>query len=380
MITRHCDYGSERACNGPFLHGRGRAIHHEGIGLSPCGLARIILCMAALPGLAAHGQPPPGYYDPAAGLTGQALLEALNGIISGHSVLQNSALWAAFEFTDAKDDGSVWDMYSDIPFGTPAYTYQFVEDQCGTYDSEGDCFNREHSFPQSWYGSAAPMSTDLFHLYPVDAWVNQQRGNWPYGKVNNPEWTSTNGSKRGPCAWPDCSGTVFEPIDTYKGDLARSYFYMLTRYLPLLDQWSCPMMSAGELSDWAVSLLLSWHMSDPVSTKEFDRNNAVYSIQQNRNPYIDQPDLVFAIWGPEASVNSSSMQAPSVRYIDDRLIIDLAGTISWAHAHLIDGSGRIVVRKPLIQGRNELVLDIAPGVYIAVIDTKDQRIASRFVR
>ena len=79
-----------------------------------------------------------------------------------------------------------WDIYSDVPGGSPAYSFQFVTDQCGTYSGEGDCFNREHTFPQSWFNSGMPMSTDVFHIYPADAWVNQKRANWPYAPVNAP--------------------------------------------------------------------------------------------------------------------------------------------------------------------------------------------------
>ncbi|MDX9752241.1 MAG: endonuclease, partial [Flavobacteriales bacterium] len=167
---------------------------------------RSIVLIGLLHVLAAHAQPPPGYYDPAQGLHGPALRQALHQIIAGHDVLPNSSLWGAFADCDARPDGTVWDIYSDVPGGTPAYVYHFVEDQCGTYTAEGQCFNREHSFPQSWYGDGAPMSTDLFHIYPTDGWVNQQRGNMAYGEVTGPHWTSTNGSRRGPCAWPGCSG------------------------------------------------------------------------------------------------------------------------------------------------------------------------------
>jgi len=71
-------------------------------------------------------------------------------------------------------NGYVWDMYSDVPGGTPAYYFTFGDDQCGNYSGEGDCYNREHSFPKSWYGDVLPMNTDLFHLYPTDGWVNQK--------------------------------------------------------------------------------------------------------------------------------------------------------------------------------------------------------------
>ncbi|MFN3876576.1 MAG: endonuclease, partial [Flavobacteriales bacterium] len=213
----------------------------------------------------AAAQPPPGYYDSAQGLTGEALRAALHDIISPHTVLPNSQLWAAFARTDRKPDGTVWDIYSDVPGGTPPYTYQFVADQCGTYNSEGDCFNREHTFPVSWFGDGAPMNTDLHHIYPADAWVNQQRGNWPFGTVSAPNWTSMNGGKRGPCTWPGCAGTVFEPIDAYKGDIARGHLYMLTRYLDVCGAWPAPVLNAGQWQPWAIGLLLAWHQQDPVS-------------------------------------------------------------------------------------------------------------------
>ena len=125
----------------------------------------------------AIAQPPPGYYDPAQGLSGPALRSALAGIIDGHTVLSNADLWSAFETTDDRPDGFVWDIYSDVPGGTPPYLYTFGTDQCGTYNSEGDCYNREHTMPQSWFGGSAPMDTDLHHIMPTDGWVNLQRGN-----------------------------------------------------------------------------------------------------------------------------------------------------------------------------------------------------------
>ncbi|MBK8499285.1 MAG: endonuclease [Flavobacteriales bacterium] len=248
----------------------------------------------------ASAQPPPGYYDPAAGLTGEPLRAALYDIISPHVVIQYSNLWSAFYRTDRKPDNTVWDIYSDVPSGSAAYAYQFVSDQCGTYNSEGDCFNREHSFPVSWFNDVPPMNSDLFHIYPTDAWVNQARGNWPYGTVTSPDFTSTNGSKRGPCSWPGCSGTVFEPIDAYKGDLARGYFYMLTRYMNESVSWPAPIMTGGQLFSWTESLLVAWHTQDPVSAKEIARNDSAFILQGNRNPYIDNPMWVYSIWGPQA--------------------------------------------------------------------------------
>jgi len=244
------------------------------------------------------GQIPPGYYDNATGLNGAMLQEVLHDIIDDHTTVTYNELWELFELTDQKPNGKVWDIYSDIPGGTPPYQYTFITDQCGNYTQEGDCYNREHSFPKSWFGGEIyPMYSDLFHIYPTDGWVNGQRGNHSYGEVGNASWTSLNGSKLGNCISPGFSGTVFEPIDAYKGDLARSFFYMATRYYGEDNTWpGSDMFNGSQLKTWALELLWNWHVSDPVSSKETDRNNTVYDIQGNRNPFIDHPGYVESIW------------------------------------------------------------------------------------
>lgn len=245
-----------------------------------------------------YTQVPNGYYDAASGLQGEELRTALHNIIKNPSVTSYSGLWNAFYSTDKKPNGKVWDMYSDIPGGTPAYEYTFGTNQCGNYNSEGDCYNREHSVPASWFSDQAPMYSDLFHLYPTDGYVNNRRSNYPFGKVASASWISTNGSKLGSSGVPGYTGTVFEPIDDYKGDFARTYFYMVTCYMDKVASWSSPMFSGNNLSQWAINMLLQWHQNDPVSEKEINRNNAVYNIQNNRNPYIDNPVWALAVWDP----------------------------------------------------------------------------------
>ncbi len=241
---------------------------------------------------------PEGYYSTAEGKSGEALQQALHEIIDGHTVLTYSALWDAVQSTDKKADGTVWDMYSDLPGGTPHYTYTFVTDQCGNYSGEGSCYNREHSFPRSWFADAAPMDTDLFHIYPTDGYVNGQRGNYPFGETDTPQWTSQNGSKRGPCSVNGYSGTIFEPIDEYKGDFARTYFYMAVRYYNEDSGWpGSPMVDGAQLKPWAKEMMVEWHNEDPVSDKETERNDAVYALQGNRNPFIDHPGFVELMYG-----------------------------------------------------------------------------------
>jgi endonuclease I len=253
---------------------------------------------------------PPNYYDGAIGKSGQTLQVALYNIILGHTAVSYTpGVWNAYYTTDLKGDGTIWDMYSDVPGGTPAYTFLPGTDQCGISYVEGSCYSREHSFPKSYFNSGTPMYTDLHHLFPVDQYVNGTgHNNYPYGTVASPaSYTSSNGSKRGPCSYPGYTGTVFEPIDAYKGDFARAYFYMATRYQNLIAAWPANDANADAIlngtsypayESWFLNLLLAWNTADPVSAKEIARNDAIYAIQHNRNPFIDHPEYVAAVWSP----------------------------------------------------------------------------------
>ena len=235
-------------------------------------------------------QIPNGYYNNANGKTGDELKEALHNIIKGHHVVSYNGLLNAFAYTDCKPNGKIWDIYSNIE-------YSLTTGLCGEYEHEGDCWNREHTWPQSWFNESTTPRSDLFHVYPTDGYVNGQRSNYPYGEVNNPTYTSGNGSKLGPCVTSGYSGKVFEPVDEYKGDIARTYFYMSVRYYGEDSDWGTSgMTNKSEIKDWAMTMLLRWSDEDPVSQKEIDRNNAVYGYQSNRNPFIDHPEYARMIW------------------------------------------------------------------------------------
>ncbi|MBT5314797.1 MAG: T9SS type A sorting domain-containing protein [Candidatus Marinimicrobia bacterium] len=270
-------------------------------------------------------QIPTDYYDNASGLIGAPLHQALHDIIDDHTVVSYSSLWTHYQTTDVKPNGTVWDMYSDVPGGTPAYEFTFGEDQDhGTGGgSEGEFYNREHSWPKSWFNDQSPMNTDIFHVVPTDKFVNNRRGSYPYGEVSSPTWTSTNGSKLGPYAYSEYSGTVFEPIDAYKGDFARIYFYMSTRYLNEDGNWpGSPMVDGAQLEQWALDMMMEWHMQDPVSQKEIDRNDDIYNfVQSNRNPFVDHPNYVDLIWGdpPALPLAPSNLQADNITSISAEL-------------------------------------------------------------
>jgi len=266
---------------------------------------------------------PSGYYDSATG-TGATLKTSLFNIIKGHTQQDYDDLYKAYKTTDDVNNAGtyVWDMYSDIPGSTPEpYLYQFTSgDQCGTYNSEADCYNREHSMPSSWFKDATPMYTDLFLVYPTDGYVNNRRSNYPFGTVGAADWTSLNGSKLGDCSYPGYSGTVFEPIDEYKGDFARTYFYLATRYENVIAGWYANNSEADAVlqnnafpvfEPWFLNMLGEWCVADPVSQKEIDRNDAVYAIQQNRNPYIDHPEYVYSVWGVGATNMKPTITTPT---------------------------------------------------------------------
>ncbi len=263
-------------------------------------------------------QIPTGYYDGTAGLSGAALKTKLSQIItSGHQAKSYDNLYVGYPNTDKdkyyENDGSVLDMYSENPTGADPYVYQHGVKKCGNYNTEGDCYNREHIVPQSFFGSASPMVSDIHHIPPTDGKVNGMRSNNPFGVVTSPSFTSQNGSKLGKNTTAGYSGVVFEPIDAFKGDIARMVFYFVTRYESRLSSFSTGNMLGGSaypgLQNWELQVLLAWNAADPVSQREIDRNNAAYTYQGNRNPYIDNPSFVNLVWG--GSTPPADTQAPS---------------------------------------------------------------------
>ncbi len=267
-------------------------------------MKKLILC-TVIAGFA-NAQAPAGYYNSANGLSGAALKTALSSIItSGHQDKGYNGLWTGYKTTDIdknyENDGSIMDIYSERPSGTDPYKYTPGTNQCGTYSTEGNCYNREHIVPQSLFSEAAPMVSDIHFIRATDGKVNGMRSNYPFGKVGLATFTSLNGSKLGSSSSSGYSGTVFEPIDEFKGDVARMIFYFVTRYQSKLSTFSSGNMLGSStfpgLQTWELNVLLAWHAQDPVSQAEINRNNASYTYQGNRNPFIDNPNYVNQIWG-----------------------------------------------------------------------------------
>lgn len=327
-------------------------------------------------------QPKAGYYDAAVGKVQSGLKSELYRIISTDYVTNTyDFLYTIYETSDVTTEGKIWDMYSYCDW-TPNVK------KCGNYSSVCDCYNREHTIPQSWFNEALPMRTDAFHVYPTDGRVNGQRSNYPYGECASGS-TLTNGKgKLGNSTFAGYSGTVFEPVDEYKGDLARTYFYFATRYENIMttiggDSFNKTVYPA--LSTWTVNLFLKWHRQDPVSQKEIDRNNAIEVHQKNRNPFIDHPELAEFIWGDlmgspwtRTSLNEVKINF-SVHPNPVRDVLQVTTDEQNLNYIIYTVSGQELRSGQLPSDKNIVVSDLQSGMYLLQLNADKKQSIGKFV-
>jgi len=240
---------------------------------------------------------PPGYYYFAKNKKKAELKTALHNFCDPMFEYEYGGgkgfTWQGFYYTDRNADNTVIDMYSDS-----------IRHFNGFEAVSG--MNIEHSLPKSWWGAYQNNAyKDLFHLYPADASTNITKNNLPLGEVTGTPMLSNGKTKIGKngfgIAYTD---NCFEPADEYKGDFARSYFYISTVYENFASLWQSPMMNNNTYpvwKPWALDLLLKWSRQDPVSQKELTRIETIYGIQGNRNPFIDYPNLAEYIWGADTA-------------------------------------------------------------------------------
>ena len=306
------------------------------------------------------------YYASVDGTSGDAIREALNKKINSHTIVSYDNLRHIFKWTDTYDSKGqvIDDIYSHCD---PTYTTTFCSGNCG--------YNREHSVPKSWFGGDSPMYSDAFHLYPTNCYVNSDRSNYAYGECANGKVYSSNGvqgkGRKGTSTFSGYTnvGTVFEVDDEFKGDLARTYFYMVTCYMTTnftKDGGGKTMFlySGGkaDLSQYSINLLLKWHRQDPVSERELRRNEVIYGNttynkssykQGNRNPFIDYPELVEYIWGNKKgqSVTISALDSPYAN--ESSQGIDEIEVAPVAHKVLMNGQLYIIVGEQMfnLQGQ-----------------------------
>lgn len=354
-------------------------------------------------------QIPAGYYNTATG-NGYTLKTQLYNIIKNHNDQGYPALWTLYTNTAFRDnyyenDGSLLDMYSEKPAGPDSYQYTSTSQQCGNYNGEGVCYNREHLIPQSYFDNYAidPMKNDAFHVIPSDGYVNGQRNNLPFGRVNSATYTSTNGSKKGSNLnsgySAGYSGTVFEPIDEFKGDIARSFFYFATRYENIMSNFyntangsttEAKAMFDGSnnkvFSDTFLNILITWHLNDPVSAKEIAINNRVYQHQGNRNPYIDHPEYVCQVWSTPCAALSNqnfvSLETISVYpNPSNENKITIETDIELDEIQLINLNGQLIqwIKKPEFSNNTYTLENLPQGFYLLRLNSKNQSLTKKVI-
>jgi len=357
-------------------------------------------------------QIPTGYYNAATG-TGYALKTQLKTrITSGHVDQGYGSIWglytqSAFRDNYYENNGSLLDMYSENPTGLDSYEFTSTSQQCGSYGVEGDCYNREHLVPQSYFDvfQVDPMKNDPFHVVPSDGKVNGDRNNFPFGVVSSGTYLSSNGSKRGTNAvngFSNYSGTVFEPIDEFKGDIARAYFYFATRYEDLMDDFynaanasTCPAknMFDGSInkvfSDNFILILIKWHKQDPVSAKEIAQNNTIYNYQGNRNPFIDNPSYVCSIWSAQCatvdalSVDSFELLSNITVYPNpsNEQKINITSAVSVETIELININGQIIneVKNPIFESNTFTMENLPQGFYFLKLTSGNQSVTKKVI-
>ena len=363
-------------------------------------------------------QIPLNYYSSATG-TGYALKTQLKTIITNGHVDKgygsgtnqtNNGLWSAYGTTDRdngigyENDNTIVDIYSENPTGVDSYNFNFNtasggnNGQCGNYTGEGNCYNREHLIPQSYFGSSGIMRNDVQHIYPTDGKVNAIHSDFAFGKVDVPSVVSLNGSKLGSALNSGYSagftGTVFEPIDEFKGDVARVYFYFATRYEDQMATFytnyptpDCRVMFDGTanqvFSPTFLNILLTWNAQDPVSTKEVLRNNASYIHQGNRNPYIDNNSYLTTIWGSPLSSDSFELNSninifPNPTSSNN---VNITSDVTIESIELININGQIIrkIENPSFENKTYQLTDLTRGFFFLKIKSDNQFVTKKIM-
>jgi len=334
--------------------------------------------------LSASGTIPEGYYSTLEGKTTADLKTAAFRAIKIHSNVGYDNLWNYFPQTDClpSNNAQIWDMYSNVV----------------TLFSAHSSIDKEHCVPNSWWGGPSVDNeyaySDLMNLFPSNNSINRSKSNNPLSEVG--VTTMDNGvSKSGTSITVGYSGKGFEPADQYKGDFARTYFYMATCYQDynwLSDSTGKYMITGGiypSFQSWAIPLLLKWCRMDPVSEKELERNEKVYTYQHNRNPFVDYPPLVEYIWGDMKdkawSTVATGMEKTAFSKLsvfpnpaNDKISLVIDGYLQTFHYSIYSMTGS-VVSSGETNNQDIDVSNLQRGVYSCVVQTASERLESRLI-
>ena len=341
-------------------------------------------------------QAPAGYYNAATG-TGYFLKTQLHNIITNNYNDRGYAgLYVTYVTSDRdyyyENNGTLLDMYTENPTGEECeFTYGTNQDDGSGGSAECEKYNREHLVPQSVFGSGnLPMYADAHFVVPSDKYVNAERGNLPFSKVNAVTNTYSNGSKKGNNLNTGYSGgylgTVFEPIDEFKGDIARMLLYFATRYEDQVAGWNFAMFnntSNQVFTSQAINVLLTWNNNDPVSPREIARNNAIYARQNNRNPFIDRPEFVMQIWGSllntEEFLSESSIAVTPNPSTDGKFTITTTASIDAITVTNLNGQIIQQINKPVIYNNKFEIFNSTKGFYFITIQSNSQQITKKVI-
>ena len=342
-------------------------------------------------------QPPAGYYNSATG-TGYTLKTQLHDIITANYIDKTySGLYITYTTSDKdfyyENDGTMLDVYTENPTGPECeFTYGTGQDDGSLGNNECERYNREHLIPQSVFASATPMYSDAHFVLPSDKHVNGQRGDLPFGRVDVANYTSTNGSKKGSNLNSGYSsgytGIVFEPIDEFKGDIARCLLYFATRYEDEIksNRYTYTMFdgtSTQVFTDTFKNILLTWNAQDPVSTRELARNNAIYTRQKNRNPYIDNNTYVTKIWGSALATNSFELVNGITVFPNPSKDskINIQTELPLDEISLVTINGQLIehVKKPYMENNIYTLKNLNSGFYFLKLTSIGQSIVKKIV-
>ena len=325
---------------------------------------------------------PAGYYATLEGLSGAALKQAVQNIIA------NSAVVHAHNYGDIidilktadqnpKNSNEVWLMYVE----KPRSKLEFQDTGINTGK-----WNREHIYPQSRGGFTDGTESipdginvwlptnaddilaghgDAHHIRAEDGAENSLRSNNDYGLTGYNGPSGTSGS--------------------WKGDVARSVFYMAVRYKALsVVNGDIADTTVGQLGDLAS--LLTWNTLDPSDDFEMNRNNYIYTWQVNRNPFIDYPDLANYIWGSKVGqVWHSNLSTKDFSNLKVSLYpnpaqksITVSGLNEMATVEIYNTIGAKVLETKFI-GETQLNIDFPTGIYYAKINSENKTIVKKFL-
>ncbi len=323
---------------------------------------------------------PQDYYQEANGKSSDNLKEALHQIISNHSVFpytsSSTDTWDILQLSDQDPENheNMILVYTgrsqDKGYRDGSGNYSQYENGNGT---QSNSWNREHVWPKShgFPNEDDNAYTDVHNLKPSDRSVNSSRGtkDYDYGGSQHSEATE--------CLTDSDS---WEPSDSVKGDIARILFYMVVRYDPGYDHNNNPFDL--ELVDYTtpnnndpilgkLSSLIQWHYDDPVDDFEINRNEIIYGFQENRNPFIDHPNLVGFLWGENIGENwnenlglQNNLTKNTIIYPNPTMGVLNFGEILVNNRIQIFSSEGVKVYDKLITNSNSINLDLKSGFYL----------------